>query len=201
MSATFARSRAPLVRFAILAGALALLAAGCLDFTHNDRLDEPATRALLARPAPFVRADVAVVLGCPADDESGAPSLCQRCRVKTALRAYRRGEVDHVIFSGGAAHNRFVEAESMARLATARGLPAEAIALEPRALTTWMNLRYSRKIMEQRGWRRALIISTAGHLLRVDRFSRVLEIPAIYRACDWDLPHDTDDEWRGPLRP
>jgi uncharacterized SAM-binding protein YcdF (DUF218 family) len=167
----------------------ALAAAGCLDVTHNDRGDPAALARLLADPGPVPaggRLDVAIVLGCPADAESGAASLCQRCRVKSALRAYRANEVAAVIFSGGAAHNRFVEADVMAELALRQGLPAQAVVREPRALTTWMNLRYSQRLMRERGFRNALIISTADHLPRARRFAEWYGIAARYRACDLD---------------
>ena len=160
---------------------------GCIDVTHNDVIDEATSRALIAPPG--THADVAIVLGCPAEEETGKLSLCERCRVKTAVRAWKAGEVTAVLFSGGAAHNQFVEADVMADAAIRRGLPPDAALREGRALTTWMNLRYADRLMHERGLETALVISTAAHLPRARRFIEWYGIRAVgYRACDWEAP-------------
>lgn len=176
-------------------------AGGCADLIHNDDADPLALARTLSAQGPQGTLDVALALGCPADDDSGDASLCERCRVKSALRAYARGEVRHVLMTGGAAHNRHIEAEAMGRLALSRGLPPEALHYEPRALTTWMNLRFARRIMRERGLQTALVISTAAHLPRARRFVEWYGIPARYLACDQDLPPDSDEEWRGRTLP
>jgi vancomycin permeability regulator SanA len=184
--------------------ALILLAAvsgaGCIDLTHYDRADPRAVEQALAS-GPKGHLDVAIALGCPADEPSGRASMCERCRVKTALRAYRAGDVSGIIMSGGAAHNRFVEADAMGDLAVARGMPEEKVDREGSALTTWMNLRYAQRIMRARGYKTALIVSTWDHLPRARRFAEWFGIDARYRACDRDPPHDSDEEWRGPIVP
>ncbi len=179
--------------------ACSVLWGGCLDLTHFDRPDPAALHAILDANDPPGKLDVAIALGCPADEETGAASMCERCRVKSALRAYRDGEVGAVLMTGAAAHNHFVEADAMGRLALARGLPPSALEREPRALTTWMNLRYSQRLMQRRGWKTALIVSTADHLPRAKRFAEWYGIRARYRACDLDLPGDDEMEWRGPI--
>jgi uncharacterized SAM-binding protein YcdF (DUF218 family) len=185
-------------RVSIGAAAILLAAvAGCTDLTHNDDADPAALARTLAAGGPQGTLDVALALGCPADDETGNASDCERCRVKSALRAFRDGEVRSIIMSGGAAHNRFVEADAMGRLALARGLPEGALHYEPRTLTTWMNLRFSQRIMREHGMKTALVISTAAHLPRARRFVEWYGIPARYRACDLDMPPDSDGEWPG----
>ncbi len=179
------------VKVSALALVNVLALAGCLDFTHNDAPDPSATRALLEARDPPLPVDLAIVLGCPASDEDGALSLCERCRVKSAVRAYRAGEVSAIIFSGGAAHNRFVEAEVMGDEAVRRGVPPDRVLREGRALTTWMNLRLSQRIMRERGARTALIVSTADHLPRAKRFADWYGIRARYRACDLE-PYDDE---------
>ncbi len=159
--------------------------AGCADVIHQDVLNEAALASTLS-DGPRGPLDVALALGCPADEESGSASECERCRVTSALSAWRAGEVRAVIFTGGAAHNRHVEADAMADLAVAGGMPSDAALREGRALTTWMNLRYSQAMMRERGFHTALIISTAAHLPRARRFADWYGIPARYRACDRD---------------
>lgn len=117
--------------------------------------------------------DALIVLGVPADSD-GNPTPEQLARVTEAVHEYDRGVASHLILTGGPAHNRFVEAEVMARVAESEGIPASAISIEPRALDTIHNACYSVGIMRNRGWRSAEIISSEEHLSRAGLiFSRL----------------------------
>ena len=70
--------------------------------------------------------DVIVVLGSPMRAD-GSISAVGRSRVLEASRQYRARVAPRLIMSGGPAHNRFVEAEGMARFAELQGVPASAI--------------------------------------------------------------------------
>ena len=72
------------------------------------------------------RFDAVIILGTPADDD-GNPTPFQLARVNEAVHEYERGVAPRLIFTGGAAHNRFVEAQVMARTAEAQGIPRSAI--------------------------------------------------------------------------
>ena len=109
--------------------------------------------------------DVLIVLGDPAT-RKGNPSSGQRERVLEAVREYRAGVAPVIIVTGGPAHNRFVEADTMAALAVRQGVPASAIIKEPQALNTIQNLYYSMQIMRAHGWSSAEVISTSAHLGR-----------------------------------
>ena len=129
-----------MLRVLLLVAASGLLA-GCAawhDLFQRDQPDPAALAEALAQPAPS-STDVAVVLGCPSEDD-GRPSLCLQCRVHAAQQVLAQGRVRALIFSGGAAHNRHVEAEVMAGLAQRRGVGREQILLEGQSLTTWQNL-------------------------------------------------------------
>jgi uncharacterized SAM-binding protein YcdF (DUF218 family) len=176
--------RRPL-RFALLLALISAIGAGCApwhDFFQRDQPDEALIAQTLAAPGPE-RTDVAVVLGCPADPDGGL-SPCLQCRVQAAVRSYRAGRVGALLFSGGAAHNRHVEAEVMAEAALRAGVPAARILVEGRSLTTWQNLRYAGRLMRGRALRTALVISAAAHLPRARRFTEYYGIPARYLACD-----------------
>jgi uncharacterized SAM-binding protein YcdF (DUF218 family) len=178
---------------------LVVLAGGCTDlrdvFTPYAR--RPAeVESLLAGQTPLPRYDTALVLGCPALP-SGAPSPCQRCRVKSAVRQYRRGIVGKIIFTGGAAHSPVVEADVMGALAEHRGVPHELVLRERRALTTWQNVRFSLPWLQGT----VLVISTADHLPRARRIARFWGLDDArtrYFACDRDLPPDSDEEFVQP---
>ena len=109
--------------------------------------------------------DALIVLGNPATRQ-GNPSATQRARVLEAVREYKAGVAPAIIVTGGAAHNKFVEADTMAVLAAAQGVPASAIYKEPNALNTIQNLYYSSEIMHAHGWSSAEVISSPAHLGR-----------------------------------
>ena len=109
--------------------------------------------------------DAIVVLGTPADsDGNPTPELLDR--ITEGVHEYERGVAPHLIVTGGAAHNRFVEADVMAGVARAQGVPASAILEEPQALDTIQNACYSTRILKAHGWRSAEVISSTSHLPR-----------------------------------
>lgn len=110
--------------------------------------------------------DAILVLGTPADDD-GNPTPEQLARVTEGVREYERGVAPRLIFSGGAAHNRFVEAEVMAGAAAAQGIPPSAISIETRARDTIENACYSERLMKMHGWNSVEVVSSGDHLPRV----------------------------------
>ena len=119
--------------------------------------------------------DTIIVLGTPADRD-GTPSPEQRERVLEGIREYRGGVAPHIIMTGGAAHNQFVEAHIMAQFARSQGVPADAILEEGQAQNTIQNIFYSSQIMHSHGWTSAEIVSSPYHLGRtaliLDAFNR-----------------------------
>lgn len=139
---------------AIGAAVLVLLAGGAIA-----RLLAPKSNTALAR------FDAIIVLGTPADGD-GNPTPEQLARVGEAVHEYDLSVAPRLILTGGAAHNRFVEAQVMARTAEAEGIPASAIFVEPEARDTIENACYSARIMKEHGWGSAEVISSASHLPR-----------------------------------
>lgn len=111
------------------------------------------------------RFDAIIVLGRPADHD-GNPTPEQLARLTEGVHEYERGVAPRLILTGGAAANRFVEAEVMARSAEAQGVPASAIFIEPQAQDTIQNACYSVRIMKAHGWDSAEVVSSAYHLPR-----------------------------------
>ena len=174
----------PIGRITVLtAGVISF--SGCAAWYDLFQRDKPRPELYAeAQAQPKPRAtDVAVVLGCPANSD-GTPSLCLRCRIKAALAAYQQGKVRAAIFAGGAAHHRFLEAAVMAREAERLGMPREVIFLESESLTTWQNLRFTKRIMQEHGFATALLISTKDHLPRARRFADYYGIPTALSACE-----------------
>jgi len=119
------------------------------------------------------RFDVLIVLGSPADAD-GNPTPTELERVTEAVDEYERGVAPRMIFTGGAAHNRFVEAQVMARTAEAQGIPAPVVFVELEARDTIENACDSVRMMRSHGWLSAEVISSRSHLPRAGMiFSRL----------------------------
>jgi uncharacterized SAM-binding protein YcdF (DUF218 family) len=122
---------------------------------------------------PLTHFDTIIVLGDPADGD-GDPTPTQQARVTEAVREYERGVAAHLIFTGAAVKNAYVEAEVMARTAESQGIPAGAVVVEPQARNTMENACYAVRLMRARGWGSAEVISSAWHLQRAGLiFSRM----------------------------
>jgi uncharacterized SAM-binding protein YcdF (DUF218 family) len=126
--------------------------------------------------------DAIIVLGTPADsDGNPTPELLDR--ITEGVHEYQRGIAPRLIVTGAAAHNQFVEADVMARVAHAQGVPESRILEEPHALDTIQNACYSRRILAAHGWNSAEIISSASHLPRAAMiFSRLPGAPLQWRV-------------------
>lgn len=109
--------------------------------------------------------DTLIVLGTPANPD-GSASPEQRERTLEGVREYKAGVAPHLIMTGGAAHNQFIEARVMKELAIAQGIPADAITEEGQAQNTIQNIYYSEKIMAVQHWTSAEVISSPSHLPR-----------------------------------
>lgn len=109
--------------------------------------------------------DVLIVLGDPVDPD-GNPSPTEQARVAEAVRQYERGVAPHIIFTGGPAHNRFIEAQVMAQTAMSQGIPASDILEDRLALDTIENACNSLRIMRSHGWDSAEVITSPNHLPR-----------------------------------
>jgi uncharacterized SAM-binding protein YcdF (DUF218 family) len=109
--------------------------------------------------------DALIVLGTPCRMD-GTPSPEQRERVLEGVREFRAGVAPRLIMTGGAAHNRFVEADCMKHLAVTQGVPASAVVEENQAKDTIQNIWFSHRMMEEHGWRSAEVVSSPSHLPR-----------------------------------
>jgi uncharacterized SAM-binding protein YcdF (DUF218 family) len=113
----------------------------------------------------LTRFDAIIVLGAPATTE-GNPSPTQLARVTEGVQEYERGVAPRLIVTGAADNGRPVEAQVMARVAQAQGIPASAIFKEENANNTIENACYTVRLMKSHGWTSAEVISSARHLPR-----------------------------------
>ncbi len=132
--------------------------------------------------------DVLIVLGTPAKAD-GSPSPELRERIAESVREYRAGVAPHLIMTGGAAHNHFVEGQVMADVAADAGVPRGAITVEDKAKDTVENIWFSRAIMQSNGWHSAEVISSPYHLPRT---ALILQHYTGPLAFDW---HTHPAQW------
>lgn len=109
--------------------------------------------------------DAIVVLGTPTLDD-GSPSPEQRERTEEGVREFKAGVAPVLLMTGGAAHNHFVEAEAMKKLAVSEGVPADAVIVEGQAQDTIQNIFYSDRILEAHHWHAIEVVSSPSHLPR-----------------------------------
>jgi uncharacterized SAM-binding protein YcdF (DUF218 family) len=121
-------------------------------------------------------ADVIVVLGHPANAD-GSPSPAMQEQAALAAALFRACLAPALLFTGGAVHNEHMEAQVMADLAVQQGVPAAAIATETQARDTFENARYCWQIMQQHGWRNAIVVTTPYHVRRASHIFHLAGIP------------------------
>jgi uncharacterized SAM-binding protein YcdF (DUF218 family) len=122
-------------------------------------------RSIPASNTSLTHFDTIIVLGTPANPD-GTPSPEQRERTLEGVREFKAGVAPHLIFTGGPAHNKFVEAHTMDTLALSQGVPPDAIIEEGEAQNTIQNVFYSQRIMAAHGWTSAEVVSSPSHLPR-----------------------------------
>ena len=142
--------------------------------------------ALRLRPA-----DVIIVLGHPAHQD-GSPSPAMLEQVALAAQLYRAGLAQSLLFTGGAVHNEHVEAQVMAELAVAQGVPAAALVTETHARDTFENAHYCRQIMQAHGWQDAIVVTTPYH---VRRASRIFHLAGISHQMAYPAPCYQTASW------
>jgi uncharacterized SAM-binding protein YcdF (DUF218 family) len=131
---------------------------------------EEVNRLLFVAHAPE-RADLALVFGY--SDPEGAAR-----RARHGARLHREGHVPRLLFTGGAASSpgEPSEAERMAAVAVAAGVPASAILVEARSRTTFENVRHSLALLGEKGLlpglSAVLLVSCPWHMGRVLRLAR-----------------------------
>jgi uncharacterized SAM-binding protein YcdF (DUF218 family) len=118
------------------------------------------------RPTNTSGVDAIVVLGAPL-----GPTLDER--VRAGVELWHRGLAPRMILSGIAP-----EAPAMARLASALGVPANALWIEDRSRSTQENALRSAELMRAAGLRSAVVVTTPYHLRRAMAFFRRAGIDA-----------------------
>jgi len=110
-------------------------------------------------------AELGVVLGSKVE-LNGLPSERLRARLERALELYRAGTIRYVLLSGGFGQEGFEEATVMRAYLQARGVPAERLLEDREGWTTLHTARNAARLMEERGFSSALVVTSYYHVSR-----------------------------------
>lgn len=126
---------------------------------------------------PPKKQDYIVVLGSGLIGGKVPPLL--GARINRAIRFYQKQQKKHrppkLVMSGGQGADEPVsEARAMAEYAMEKGIPPEDVLLEESSATTYQNMKYSKKLIEERepGRYRCLYSTSNYHVLRAGIYAR-----------------------------
>ena len=120
-------------------------------------------------------ADVIIVLG--AAEYRGRPSPVLEARLNHALSLYNRGLAPFVLFffvSG--CYEFYTEGEVGRAYLTQRGVPSEAILVEPAGATTAQSIDAATEIMRRNNLHSCIVVSDGYHIFRVKRLLQTRDV-------------------------
>jgi len=133
----------------------------------------------------------AVVLGTQVLP-GGRPSRTLDARVRHAARLHATGRVDTILVTGGVGKHPPSEAEVMARVLRAEGVPSEAIRLEDEAESTWDSARLVASLLRREGVAGVLAVTDPLHCVRAVAAFRKAGLMAraepVYSSPMWRVP-------------
>ncbi len=113
------------------------------------------------------KADAIMVLG--AAQYNGHPSPVLRARLDYAIDLWRAGWAPRLVMTGGIGRrDTLSEAEVARRYAVARGVPDSVVYAEQNGVSSALSVRDAAAIMRGLHVRRALVVSDAFHMLRLE---------------------------------
>ena len=140
-------------------------------------------------------ADAIIVLGAAAYDARPSPVFEER--IRHGLDLYQRGYAPVLLCTGGYGNGaRFAESQVARRYALKHGVPESAILIESSSRTTRQNLEQARKLMQQRGLHRVIVVSDPLHMSRALRLSHDLGIDALGSSTPSTRFRTVQTQWR-----
>lgn len=130
-------------------------------------------------------ADVIVVPGNTIAPD-GTPSPRLQARLDVALGQFQQHRAPRILVSGATGKEGFDEAASMARYLQSRGVPASAIIEDNQGWTTEATARNAASLMQQHGWKTAMVATQYFH---VPRFRLALERSGIAVSGNVHAPY------------
>lgn len=136
--------------------------------------------------------DAILLLGYELDAcDQATQELC--LRVQAAARAYREELAKVIVACGGMTPGHGIsEAEVMARLLRAEGVPDEAVILEDKSQVTIENLRFAAQKLGGAKGKRVLVVTSDYHVRR----SVLTAMRAGFRARGYAAALEHDEAWK-----
>ena len=200
--------RRPRCTAAAVATALVVLGVSSNSFVSEAMMRSLEWRHLPADPLPQAEA-IVVLGGAIKPQEPPRPWIDvaeQGDRVLHGATLYLGQKAPLIIFSGGRitwgqSQDRS-EADDMADLALALGVPKSAILLEPDALNTHQNAVNVQAMLAERNLQKILLVTSALHMPRALAIFQKLGIDAVPAPTDFHVtlePPTDRDTWQGIL--
>lgn len=151
-------------------------------------------------PDELPHAEVIVLLGggeTPAAPPQDLPGVNEAGdRMIHAAFLYQRGAAPHILVSGGVVGvddpGGEPGAEAMRTLLGVMGVPADAVWLEPRSRNTYENAVETKKLLESRGIRRMILVTSALHMPRAHAIFAKQGFEIIPAPTDYTV---TEEAW------
>jgi len=112
--------------------------------------------------------DAIVVLGSTST-KAGKPDLDGRYRIRKALELYGKGAAKNIVFAGGKTRSSISESVVMKRYALEQDKDLKNIFIETKSKDTTGNAYFTKKlVLEPRGWRKILVVTSSFHVKRAE---------------------------------
>ncbi|EYE88836.1 hypothetical protein Q428_05485 [Fervidicella metallireducens AeB] len=132
--------------------------------------------ALTVKPQ---KSDCVIVLGCRVYGTVPSPFL--KCRVDEGYRMLKEGYGKYIIVSGGKGKGEDIsEALAMKNYLISKGVKEDRIIVEDKSTSTYENLFNSKRIMNEKGFNSAVIVSNSFHLKRSSLIAEKVGINGSY---------------------
>ena len=123
------------------------------------------------------KADAAIVLGAAVWTRRPSPVFEER--INHAVELYKTGRVRKLILTGGrGAADEPAESAAARSYALRRGVRPSDILTENKSHTTYENLRHARRIVDEQGFRRVLVVTDPLHMKRAVTMARDVGLDA-----------------------
>ena len=140
-------------------------------------------------------ADAIIVLGAAAYDTRPSPVFEER--IRHGLDLYQRGYAPVLLFTGGYGNGaRYAESQVARRYALRQGVTESAILIESNSRNTRENLQQARRLMQQHGLHRVIVVSDPLHMSRALRLSNEIGIDALGSPTPSTRFRTIQTQWR-----
>lgn len=126
------------------------------------------------------KSDVIVVLGCKLN------SIFIKQRLKKSIELYNKGIAKYFIVTGKGLE-KISEAIGMKSFLINLGIDEKVIFMEENAKNTYENLKFSKEIMDMKGFKNAIIVSDSYHLARIKMISKRLKLNCSYTSETFEV--------------